>query len=190
MSKKDEITAWLRVEAGTRGPGALMPTIAEVCRRFGVAGVQTVRDGYEPLIAAGVVERLDSPRRWAVVASETHAAGDDLSGDDIEAMEARVRVAMAQAHADLASAWEAQEACQIASGEADRLAIVDSGADTLGYGYPPEGALEDAHKSVDEAEAALTGFEQAFVASALAAIRELSALAGAVGGGALRAVTV
>ena len=63
----EQITAWLRTEADRRGPGSLMPTIAEVCDRFGVGGVQTVRDGYAPLIEEGVVERRDSPRRWAVV---------------------------------------------------------------------------------------------------------------------------
>lgn len=44
-----------------------MPTIAEVCERFDVNGVQTVRDGYAPLFDEGLVERLDSPRRWTVL---------------------------------------------------------------------------------------------------------------------------
>ncbi len=63
----DEITAWLRAEAMRRGPRALMPTIAEVCDRFGIGGVQTVRNAYAPLLEDGTVERLDSPRRWSVV---------------------------------------------------------------------------------------------------------------------------
>ncbi|MEL7978369.1 hypothetical protein AAG589_21060 [Isoptericola sp. F-RaC21] len=62
-----EISEWLRTEARRRGPSALMPTIADVCERFDVGGVQTVRDAYAPLIEEGVVERLESPRRWAVV---------------------------------------------------------------------------------------------------------------------------
>lgn len=62
-----EIAEWLRVVAERRGPGALMPTITQVCEEFGVAGVQTVRDAYAPLVDEGLVERLDSPRRWAVV---------------------------------------------------------------------------------------------------------------------------
>ena len=62
-----EITEWLRSEARYRGPRALMPTIAETGERFDVTGVQTVRDAYAPLIEEGLVERLDSPRRWAVV---------------------------------------------------------------------------------------------------------------------------
>lgn len=63
----EEITQWLRSEAARRGPGALMPTIAEVCQRFGIRGVQTVRNAYAPLLEDGTVERLDSPRRWSVV---------------------------------------------------------------------------------------------------------------------------
>ncbi|OCW84099.1 hypothetical protein A8M60_11905 [Nocardia farcinica] len=50
-----------------RAPGDLLPTIAEVTERFDVGGVQTVRNGYQPLIDEGLVVRLDSPRRWAVV---------------------------------------------------------------------------------------------------------------------------
>lgn len=62
-----EITAWLRREAERLGANALMPTIAEICDRFGVRGVQTVRNAYAPLIDEGIVERKGSPRRWVVV---------------------------------------------------------------------------------------------------------------------------
>lgn len=62
-----EITEWLRGEVARRSPGDLLPTIAEVTEKFDVGGVQTVRNGYQPLIDEGLVVRLDSPRRWAVV---------------------------------------------------------------------------------------------------------------------------
>jgi hypothetical protein len=62
-----DITDWLRAEAQRRGPKALMPTIAEVCEKFDVGGVQTVRNAYAPLIEEGLIVRLGSPRRWAVV---------------------------------------------------------------------------------------------------------------------------
>lgn len=62
-----EIEQWLRVQAQHRRPGDFMPTIAEACERFNVRGVQTVRNAYAPLLAEGLVERVNRPRRWAVV---------------------------------------------------------------------------------------------------------------------------
>lgn len=85
------ITPWLESEAARRGPAALMPTVAETCERFGINGVGTVRAAYAPLIESGLVERLDSPRRWAVTTpaavgpratpaqSATHAQLDELA---------------------------------------------------------------------------------------------------------------
>jgi DNA-binding GntR family transcriptional regulator len=71
-----KIEAWLREEATHRGPGALMPTVAEVCDVFNVSGVQTVRSGYAPLIADGTVKRLNAPRRWAVTSTVEQKARD------------------------------------------------------------------------------------------------------------------
>ncbi|OBA38988.1 GntR family transcriptional regulator [Gordonia sp. 852002-51296_SCH5728562-b] len=63
----EPITAFLREEVGRSNPGDLLPTIAELTEMFGVGGVQTIRNAYAPLIDEGLVERLDAPRRWAVV---------------------------------------------------------------------------------------------------------------------------
>lgn len=47
--------------------GDELPTIAELCEQFGVSGVQTVRNGVQPLVDAGYVEtRLRPRRRWVV----------------------------------------------------------------------------------------------------------------------------
>lgn len=47
--------------------GDELPTIAELCERFGVAGVQTVRNGVQPLVDAEYVETRYQPRRrWVV----------------------------------------------------------------------------------------------------------------------------
>lgn len=90
----EEITEWLRVEASRRGSKALMPTIAEVCEKFDVGGVQTVRNAYAPLLEEGVVVRLGKPRRWAVADNglereEAPDAGPIL--DEIERSLARVQ---------------------------------------------------------------------------------------------------
>lgn len=82
-----EITEWLRGEAERRGPKALMPTIAEVCEQFDVGGVQTVRNAYAPLIEEGIVERLASPRRWAVVDSGQEAVTAPDAGPMLEEVE-------------------------------------------------------------------------------------------------------
>jgi hypothetical protein len=56
---------WLR--APGRGIGDELPTIWELCDQFGVGGVQTVRDGIQPLKDAGYVETRYAPtRRWVV----------------------------------------------------------------------------------------------------------------------------
>jgi hypothetical protein len=47
--------------------GDEMPTIAELCELFGVAGVETVRAGVKPLVDAGYVKTRYAPtRRWVV----------------------------------------------------------------------------------------------------------------------------
>jgi DNA-binding GntR family transcriptional regulator len=90
----EEITEWLRAEANRRGSKALMPTIAEVCEKFNVGGVQTVRNAYAPLLEEGVVVRLGKPRRWAVADNGQERAGAPNAGpilDEIERSVARVQ---------------------------------------------------------------------------------------------------
>ncbi|OCI32839.1 GntR family transcriptional regulator [Oerskovia enterophila] len=97
-----EITEWLRAEAGRRGAKALMPTIAEVCEKFDVSGVQTVRNAYDPLLEEGVVVRLDSPRRWAVADNGKPAAPARDVGpllDEIDQALARVSELVAEVRA-------------------------------------------------------------------------------------------
>jgi len=83
-----EITEWLRGEVERVGPGALLPTVAELCERFDVSGVQTVRNAYAPLIEEGLVERLGSPRRWAVVDHGQEAAPAPDAREKLERLEA------------------------------------------------------------------------------------------------------
>jgi len=93
------ITEWLRAEAGRRGSKALMPTIAEVCDKFDISGIQTVRNAYAPLIEEGLIERLDSPRRWSVVDNgQAPEAAPDAGPllDEIEAALARVQELVSQ----------------------------------------------------------------------------------------------
>lgn len=90
----EEITEWLRAEVERRGAKALMPTIAEVCEKFDVGGVQTVRNAYAPLLDEGLVVRLGKPRRWAVADNGQEAAGRPDPGpllDEIEKAVARVQ---------------------------------------------------------------------------------------------------
>jgi DNA-binding transcriptional MocR family regulator len=59
------LAEWFR--APGRGVGDELPTIAELWDQFGVGGVQTVRDGIQPLKDAGYVETRYAPtRRWVV----------------------------------------------------------------------------------------------------------------------------
>lgn len=59
------LTKWFPTPG--RSVGDELPTIAELCGRFGVGGVQTVRDGVQPLKDAGDVETRYAPtRRWIV----------------------------------------------------------------------------------------------------------------------------
>lgn len=59
------LTEWL--PAPERSVGDELPTIAEFFNQFGVGGVQTVRDGVQPLKDAGYVETRYAPtRRWVV----------------------------------------------------------------------------------------------------------------------------
>lgn len=47
--------------------GAELPTTPELCDRFGARGVQTVRNGVQPLVDAGYVQTRYRPtRRWVV----------------------------------------------------------------------------------------------------------------------------
>lgn len=82
MTKKfyyEQATEWLRDEAGRRGPSALMPTFTEVQDRIGAPGIGTVQSAYAQLANEGLVERLESPRRWAVVdRGQAPVAGPDV----------------------------------------------------------------------------------------------------------------
>jgi DNA-binding GntR family transcriptional regulator len=61
------ITAYLSGLLPKLHEGDELPTIAELCEQFGVSGVQTVRNGVQPLVDAGYVEtRLRPRRRWVV----------------------------------------------------------------------------------------------------------------------------
>ncbi|TCO55647.1 GntR family transcriptional regulator [Actinocrispum wychmicini] len=62
-----QIEAWLRDLLPDKSEGDLLPTIANICQRFGVSGVQTVRDAYQPLIEEGWIRVQQRPqRRWVV----------------------------------------------------------------------------------------------------------------------------
>jgi DNA-binding FadR family transcriptional regulator len=58
--------------------GDELPTIDDLCAQFGVSGVQTVRDGVQPLKDAGYVETRYAPtRRWVV--RQLPPAGGDIA---------------------------------------------------------------------------------------------------------------
>lgn len=62
-----EITAYLRAVVAESQEGDLLPTVADLCDRFGVSGVQTIRNAYQPLIDEGLVTVQQRPRRrWIV----------------------------------------------------------------------------------------------------------------------------
>lgn len=62
-----QITAYLSQLLPELHEGDELPTIAKLCEQFGVSGVQTVRNGVQPLVDAGYVEtRLRPRRRWVV----------------------------------------------------------------------------------------------------------------------------
>jgi hypothetical protein len=63
------ITDYLLQILPTMSVGDPLPTIAELGERFAVSGVQTIRDGVQPLVDAGYVTTQFSPnRRWIVQA--------------------------------------------------------------------------------------------------------------------------
>jgi len=62
-----QIEAWLRELLPCKSEGDLLPTINELCERFDVSGVQTVRNAYQPLVEEGWVRVQHRPqRRWVV----------------------------------------------------------------------------------------------------------------------------
>jgi DNA-binding GntR family transcriptional regulator len=62
-----QIETWLRGHLPECSEGDLLPTTARLCDQFGVTGVQTVRDAYQPLIEEGWVRVQQRPqRRWVV----------------------------------------------------------------------------------------------------------------------------
>lgn len=97
-SRRAAITAYLRVLVEERAVGEVLPTTVELCEKFDVAGSQTVRSAYAPLVAEGLVEVVASPRRrWVVRA---HAAADPGLGEVVAAI-ADARAALARAAAVL-----------------------------------------------------------------------------------------
>lgn len=118
-----KITRYLVTEALPGLPeGSELPTISELCDRFGVSGVQTVRDGMQPLVAAGYVETRYSPtRRWVVrrrlpevVPTEAGSERDAVSGqltaavEDLLAVRASLTQSLAQLDARLLALREAR----------------------------------------------------------------------------------
>ncbi|WP_432420607.1 GntR family transcriptional regulator [Nocardia carnea] len=78
---------WLREILPEKVEGDLLPTVAEICERFDVSGVQTVRDGYRPLIDEGWVRVQQRPqRRWVVAKVPSRVR----QPDNTSAMVARV----------------------------------------------------------------------------------------------------
>lgn len=79
-----EIETYLRTLVADSREGDLLPTVAELCERFGVSGVQTVRNAYEPLVEEGLVTVQMRPRRrWKV--ARVAPAADAGTGADIRA---------------------------------------------------------------------------------------------------------
>jgi DNA-binding transcriptional regulator YhcF (GntR family) len=56
LYKRIEHDLRLRLGSGEYAVGDKLPGIAELQAEYGVAGVQTIRNAYEPLIAVGIVE--------------------------------------------------------------------------------------------------------------------------------------
>lgn len=70
-----------RVIAGSE-VGDLLPTVADLCDRFEVNGVQTIRNAYEPLVEEGlVVVQMRPRRRWKVARVEP--APDPAADPDV-----------------------------------------------------------------------------------------------------------
>jgi len=79
--------------------GDELPTIRELCDRFNVGGVQTIRDGMQPLIDAGYVETRFAPTRRWVVKKRLPIAGSSSSSvlDQLQAELAAARDALSAA---------------------------------------------------------------------------------------------
>lgn len=106
--RHEQVTAHLRalVASGQVGLGEQLPTISELQDELGVGGVQTVRDGYAPLIDEGlVVSRVGAGGGFFLVRAPK--AGPDtalverltLMMDALGRAEAGVREAWAHASA-------------------------------------------------------------------------------------------
>lgn len=76
--------------------GTLLPTVAELCEKFGVAGTGTVQSGYAPLVREGLVEVVYAPRRRWVVKALPALAGPTLADVHAEITAARHALARAE----------------------------------------------------------------------------------------------
>ena len=62
--------------------GDLLPTVADLCESFGVNGVQTIRNAYEPLVEEGlVVVQMRPRRRWTV--ARVDSVPEQTAGRDV-----------------------------------------------------------------------------------------------------------
>lgn len=94
-----EIETYLRELVSKSAAGDLMPTVADLCERFDVNGVQTVRNAYEPLIDEGLVGVQMRPRRrWYVIKTGPAVAEspEPETADDLAVLEDTLRGALQQ----------------------------------------------------------------------------------------------
>lgn len=91
-----EIETYLRTLVARSEVGDLLPTVADLCERFGVSGVQTVRNAYEPLVDEGLVAVQMRPRRRWYVANTNPTEVDPEEIDDLAALEGTLRDALQQ----------------------------------------------------------------------------------------------
>lgn len=91
-----EIETYLRELVAQSEVGALLPTVAELCERFDVNGVQTIRNAYEPLIDEGMVGVHMRPRRRWYVANTSPTEVDPGAVDDLAVLEDTLRSALEQ----------------------------------------------------------------------------------------------
>lgn len=91
-----EIETYLRELVAKSEVGDLLPTVAELCERFDVNGVQTIRNAYEPLIDEGLVAVHMRPRRRWYVANTSPTEVDPGAVDDLAVLEDTLRSALEQ----------------------------------------------------------------------------------------------
>lgn len=99
------IEAHLRAELPKHQVGDLLPTIADLCEEFDVAGVSTIVNAYRPLVDAGLVTVEYRPSRRWVVARVPEARPEnplDAVRADLEKQVESIRALLAQAETTLA----------------------------------------------------------------------------------------